>query len=127
MRRHLGQRQFVFVAGPTPDSWTVQLNGVDRGATSTRAPPSSASTAAAATIPSTITGTTGTEKIEMWPDHTILTADSFTFTTANIETVNFTGVGGTDQAIFHDSGSETPSPSTPTPSPALRSPGRALP
>jgi hypothetical protein len=89
--------------GQTPSTWQVQLNGVaqqigghvalvefdGRGGNNTL----------------NVTGTAAPVKIEIWPDHSIFTGNGFTFTTANTGTINFTGVSGADQVIFHDSGS----------------------
>ncbi len=46
-------------------------------------------------------------KVEMWPDHTIVTGDGFELTTANTATINFTSVCRIDTIIFHAVGGDT--------------------
>ena len=50
-----------------------------------------------------VTGTTGNESVELWPDHMTFQGAGFTVTTNHAQVVTVTGGGGSDAAIFHDS------------------------
>jgi len=96
-----GNDQVTIVLGPTPSTWQVQINGTTQRVGGNVAVVGFDGRGGNDTV--TIRGASGAAKVELWPDHTILTGDGFTFTTANTETVKFTGLSGADNAIYHDS------------------------
>jgi hypothetical protein len=121
-----GNDVVTIVLGQTPDVWSVQLNGVAHRVAARAALIGFDGRGGYDTV--TLMGTGGAEKIELWPDHTIVTGNGFTFTTANTEAVNFAGAGGADQAIFHDSAGDDTFTFRPDPQPtaSLTGPGFAL-
>ncbi len=96
-----GQDTFEFVAGATPGSWVVKINGVPQNVAST-----------VTTINfdgmggndiATLTGTSAAEKVSFYPGEVTFEGANFTVNVSDAESVTVNGRGGTDEAKFYDS------------------------
>jgi len=92
---------FKFVAGATPGSWIVELNGqrYDVGPAIT----SVEYHGGFARDTVELTGTDGDETLELWSDHGLLTGNGFSVTVTGVESITAAGLGGNDEVVLHDS------------------------
>jgi len=92
---------FKFIAGPTPGSWVVELNGqqYDVGPAIT----SIEYHGGLAEDTVELTGTDGDETLELWSDYGLLTGNGFSVSVTGVESITAEGLGGNDEVTFHDS------------------------
>ena len=92
---------FKFVAGATPGSWIVELNGqrYDVG------PAVTSVEFHGGLLRDTVelTGSGGDETLELWSDHGLLTGNGFSVTVTGVESITAAGLGGSDEVTFYDS------------------------
>ncbi|MHB8898085.1 MAG: trypsin-like serine protease, partial [Thermoguttaceae bacterium] len=96
-----GQDTFEFVAGATPSSWIVKINGVAQTVASTVTTVNFDAMGGNDTI--TLTGTSGVDKVFTYPGRVTLEGTGFTVAVSDAENVTVNGKGGTDVAELRDS------------------------
>ena len=96
-----GDDVFECVAGPTPESWLVEVNGIKHdvgpGITTIHFDGRSGTDTA------TLTGSQTDESAEIWPDHGTFTSAGVTFTLTDVDSINIDAGTGEDTVIVHDS------------------------
>lgn len=98
-----GDDQIVLVAGMTPSSWSVTVNGQLQSINLRASALVIDGRGGRDTV--SVLGTTGEDLIEVWADRFVVTdaAQTYSFTASNIEVATIDGKGGADRAVFHDS------------------------
>ncbi len=96
-----GDDVFEFVAGPTPASWTVMVNGVPYDVGPQIIAVEFDGLGGHDSV--LLTGTNGNETLELWPGRGVLHGDGYTATVTGVETIAAEGLGGNDVAKLYDS------------------------
>ncbi len=90
---------FQLIAGSSPNTWKLIVNGVARTITSTTRTLNLDGLAGTNAL--TITGTGKDESAELWPDHVVFKSGNLTLLASHVSNVTVVG-SGTDKVRFHD-------------------------
>lgn len=96
-----GNDVFEFVAGLSPNTWTVKINGQTHNLGNHAGKVYFDGLGGQDTV--IFAGSGANDRVELWPDHGTMTSDYYTVVVSNVESITATAGGGADTLILHDS------------------------